>query len=591
MPGLTGITPGNQTFSQIVKNLEPQMKKGGNGAYLRFTGAKGLYVKKGIDNRLFGDWIIRNNKFLDAASVIRDAIDRERQGIIVEGVSLGEYVVRTIMKEHPKEHRLTVGDLKKATQYIETGVKRGKRIDRAYRRRGPNVGVTGASTSRTAPSMGAINKGRERMRRAVIADLEAHFGPSAQEIDNEDSYDDDAFHNSESFGSFNDGPRNSATNAKKMAGSYMATLDHTGGLCEANLINLMDQFQKANIPHHNIAKLVDLTDLQRKIDVSGERLNEACHKLEAVRLNGKGAEDNARSLRDAIAKSRRLVHRMKNLPFPDGLERERNTLFESLKENYAGFRGILYFVRASDPENKDAIKALERATLETYDLAHACLSRADRNSGASAVTEPFHWDRDLKSDKNFTEVIKGFDDAAINEPVSVPKTLYKIHDTRKTMLLRHIVDAYNSALQIVKKAHADFMKAPTKDNLDELHISLETANRDNDRVLEGVARAGKIYGERRVPKAFLEQSDKLKRQRRELQILRGQATRLAESQSPKVGTGQGQAHGRYENQYDSDGLVSNASSYYLSEPVPSSISMDRNGLLGGNGNFNSANED
>ncbi|MEM9617982.1 MAG: hypothetical protein AAF936_08485 [Pseudomonadota bacterium] len=596
MPKSIGVNPGNQTFTAILERLGPQIKEKGNGAYLRFTGAKGLYVKKGIDNRLFGDWIVRNNKFLDAASVIRDAIDREHQGIIVDGGTLGEYVIRTIMNDHRKEHRLTVGDLKKATQYINTGRERGERIAGAYKRSGQAVDATGASASRTAPNSRTITEGRKLMRDAIIDDLEEYFDSEAPERENEDSYNSKSYITS--VGSFSDNPRNLATDIEKMADSYMATLDDAGGLCEANLIKLMDQFQKANIPHENIAELVELTDLQRKTDVSGERLNEACHQLEAMSRNGGLAKKTAQDVDEPIAESRRLVHRMKNLPFPDRLEDERGDLFESLRHNYDSFRIVLDIARKSDPKNQEAIDLLEQLTLETYDLAYACNPLEYRDRGAPAETDTlFHKKSDLMSDKNFTELTEGLgDDAAIDEPVSVPKTLFKIHDTSKTMLLRYVVDAYNSALKIVKQAHADFMKAPTKENLEELRISLEAANRHNDRVLENVARAGKIYGTHRVPQAFNEQSDRLKRQRREVQILRGQATRLVESQSPKVSKGQNQAHGLYDNhdganQYDRQGRMSNASSYYPTEPEPSSFDTGRNGLLDSGVNFNSANKD
>ncbi|MEM9618013.1 MAG: hypothetical protein AAF936_08645 [Pseudomonadota bacterium] len=100
MPDNTRINAGRE-FTDIARDLHAQFHEKGAKAGIRFDG-RGLYVK---NNSKFWDAHIGTNtqlkvrhaKFENAACLLKNAIDREYDGISIKGKSIGEHVLGNLL--------------------------------------------------------------------------------------------------------------------------------------------------------------------------------------------------------------------------------------------------------------------------------------------------------------------------------------------------------------------------------------------------------------------------------------------------------------------------------------------------------------
>ncbi|MEM9617983.1 MAG: hypothetical protein AAF936_08490 [Pseudomonadota bacterium] len=513
MPGLRGIDP-KQTYTDISAELRDQFSKKGKHAGIRFTDAKGLYVKNS-QNDMKRNWMgqlkKRIKKFDDAGTQIREAINREYRDWDVGGEQMGDYVFRRLGLVHLVK-RLDGNDLKKIDELIKQGVLEAAELksnmemfrmqdhrNKIFERLEQDPGDY--ENRIRAAGWSKIVEGSRLLRKAISADLQA--SRVGGDPDREAAF----FMETEQLG---------------QAGLTTATLMKTIGAMKT------DGYSVANL-----LKLTDLINLERNITVNVDQLRDVNARIKtAIGRNGSILSSNdQQKLLNAIAENERILNDAEDFNDRGALDdlKTRNRLSQRLTGAFNEISRLRTQMAPNDALATSGVRQvtalLDKHAAATHDLALALLDKTSRDS-LSARARAFH----CPSHGIFT--FKYFDTSPLSEDLHPPETLFSSkHAVRRSFnMLAELTKLYNRALHAVRLALDAVGTNPSAGNLHELSRRLDNANVLSDHIMRMI---GGINRNRRKDRrsGHDAQTALVQSQRNVLQSLRVAATTVAAKQA------------------------------------------------------------
>ncbi len=486
----------SQNFSEIAAQLHEQFEKEGAGAGVRLDG-KGLYVKgksEFVDKHigLPGQLKARHEKFHNAAQSLSDAIDREYQGVLVDGKTMSEYVFGDMLSDGGI-HRLDEEALFNLEFKLQEGLKeayaealtsgdqrtvellddRRQYLDAVLAQTGDYAEVQRATGWREAVV------GYNALRDALAESLEQATSPLVENLLDIPEFAEDV---DEPLGDFylsaaddilaDIGGRRLGLNEVSV-NKLMASL---GEHPEHRLNDNQAAFQLADT-------LRDKIRMNNSVNVTGKHLSDLNDEL-------KGMMDASAPLQKAVTENKNLLQALELLKV-EGKIFDPGTA-EALSERLQTNAIQIFELRDTHLENSlvriggDDNPAMARGINEmigelvvgTHDLAKSLLSENDRNDpqvGFSATGAV-----GVKSDvlqQDF--VLNSFDaDEALGARLGMVTSLYRnpaSQGAADTAAFGQAVDAHNENLNLVTYFYNEYLANPSMETLDDFRGMLDSA--------------------------------------------------------------------------------------------------------------------
>lgn len=421
----TSIEHQDLTFDKLHKKIkEKKMLWHSPGTQIRLKEGN-LYLKLFSFNPK-GDEAVRNEKFVGAADLIRNSIDRQFGFQTIGARTVGQYVVDRLALEHG-EYRVDYGDLDKVHSIIQ-GAREEYGLSLEVQSGAQGNRQSGVSASRISQSVRSIAEGTKCLHRAILEDVIVSYksdGSTAPQHERTAQY---IMHE---------------LGAVEQAGGTF-TLD--GGLSKKNIeraVKTMEAMRRdGSIPGNdlgtgNVKALLEITDMQRRIDVAGDRLNSLNHRFDRLSARLPSLGPASERMKQVTNENRKLVRELRTLTYPDGLlsnntraELSNRILAhceksqEILRESF----GAAYELDGLDGNEKEMLKHCRQIgaeqAIETLSLISS-LRRFSAQSLTDSVTKAI--DRtmvdgaiDAGTGNSFTADMR----ERLSQKVEVPKTLY-----------------------------------------------------------------------------------------------------------------------------------------------------------------------
>ncbi len=499
MPGK--IDPG-QSYTAIRQQVYQQSSgnKAGKTA-LRFTDAKGLYVKQGITNR-WGNSAVRNAKFEDAITVVRNSLNREFGHLRVsagqnggKGQQIGDFIMSRLGKENFGD-KLTVSDLRQIDALLGSVLSQSATIakhqghdlqarltDHAESMLGNAVGggshTKNAQLARWKPTV----TGFEALRQAVVKDLK-QANPSLYNAVGDKAAEDDADRFLQNAGVRPSSGLNAA-NIERLREKFRKDYQSDA----PNVTGLHDQMTQRMKAQHNLPGFRAAAD---RIADSAQRhfvFNSSQHKsLMHLSVIASDAADSMRNLAahngvtgdarktygdlaEVANEAQRLANRLPRdeddamQRFVNGNQAPKN--FDALPEQTkTDFREMIALRRD-----------LESIATASHDMA---MSIVPRHQKTPQARPDFFQGKSLKHDTQLTKMPL----SRLSGNIKVPESVYQkglpnkgvdgSGDALAEQNLRHLTDAFNKATWHVQQALHDYRQNP--DSAQHLAILIDAAD-------------------------------------------------------------------------------------------------------------------
>ncbi|MEM9617989.1 MAG: hypothetical protein AAF936_08525 [Pseudomonadota bacterium] len=505
----------NQTYTEVNADLRDQFSKEGSKAGVRFTDAKGIYVKNSRNDLSRGGAAQLNRrlgKFSAAVDKLKEAINREYEDWNVNGAKMGDYVFAHLLKDRA-DARLNENDLNKIDKLIDDGIidastkscdleRMTMVADRRDLFRAFREDPKDAAAIERAKGWRKLVDGNHKLREAITADLrEAGF----------------------------DGvPEDEARNI--VSGLTLSC----SGITPETLEAAQTRLAAYGAGCENLQKLGDLAELESNLSVNADLLDQLNAAVERG-LKANSFHDDRGMIQNAVDGSRTLLRAAKRIDIEGKLGDAdiREALVDNAKTNLqqiadAG-RHLQTGDGASAHANAQMALLLEKHAGVTYDLLRAMLTPEQRDD--SSVV-----DRLWPSGAGGKAALKSaVIDRSLQTGSTTPRILFS--NMRKgggaAERLGSLIRGYDEKLHTLGDKLKEFVRNPSADRLTTLWHVVDAALKLNAR-LKGVFASHDRLGRRDGGVLSPQQSKLLSSQRTALHRLSAAAAQTrSEEVQPK----------------------------------------------------------
>ncbi len=483
-----GIEVQNKTLDQLYTELKPELdKKSGETCYARFDENKGLRIKDGITNRLFGNTDVRGKKFSDAAEVFKQAIDTQYPGEMVGDLTLGESMLQSVIGDCTDGERISAPQIERLYQQTHAYAD-----ERGLESASSRLDVQSSlAESKVVQSNASVETGKALLWDALRTTLAAH--PRF------DSLADILAQERESGEPQTMGRLSRELDQRVRA--IMDKVDTSKGLTLSAIEDIEAELANAEPPMEASGELLDLIDvveLRDKIETTNREFVRLNAKLDAVMAPF--GDDFRNQLQEAVDERRNILSELRGLRFPGEFNdpEEWENFADRLQSNVDRFVGLMGEVdRSPEPLKFEVMSHLSRQVTETFALAEALRI----GSGDIDATESLQSNDNAKGGVNPLSSLFGRD--ALNDAWQsmkdargeVPKSLWKAPTRYENTSLQSLSAAYDGHLQESQDVIRQCFSPHSRVGKDEAVQSLSEALAANDRMLEAFKTVRAIRGD------------------------------------------------------------------------------------------------
>lgn len=467
-----GVSVANKTFDKIYEDTQDQRDKHrGKGALARFDIYKGFRFKSRTDNILRLDRILdaRGQKFTDAASVLKHSINLQYPGQMLNGKTLGDALVKSVIGECPDGECVSPEQMEELYTALH---------EHAGDLEAASVDVTAPSTvsiSNIVQSESSIASGKEFLLMALNNDLNEHPEYKGR-------------------------PKLVKARAKKI----LSGVDMRNGLSKLSFDqarNALEAGRPEVSAGYYMERLKTLLDTRDRVQTASTLFSKFNQTLRHVG----GCLDKAtqKDLSAVLNGRHKIMQNLMNLSFPEGISdpAQLEELAGRLEKNYCELSRIKNDI--ADFGESAGLNSLYFKTVKA-NLSYQISEALGLASTLRALAQDSVDDR--KSARRFQNAgtqdkyiydADAFDDAMealTDREFSAPKTLWKAPTRQAKDTFRMVAIAYNNSLRETQALWDGYFADDEETPLDCVERELRNALSLSDAVLDSFDRAEAVRG-------------------------------------------------------------------------------------------------
>ena len=321
LDGLYGVHPDGKYFDELFEDLNSRTSEIGDHADLIFERGTGIQARAGYGKgsirdfflrffRSFYDGRDRRRSYADAAEAIAMSIDRQHPNVMRGDLTLGEYIIHSVLKGREGEYRVNRPSLLEIQTLVD-GYKQNPDAVFAVKPGGHIEYCNSVKESRLTQNGFSSYSGRRLMKLAVGDDLETHYEKQARRASGEEN-------ETSQHSKASNGPAATDRSAADIAKEICNKLDPFTTLSSTNLLFLKSELEKRGCREHpKLDNLYNVLGLRESLEVSRQHCMDLNKRYEnELQLTIQDRPSLLSRYENAINTRRLLIRDLRNLRFP-----------------------------------------------------------------------------------------------------------------------------------------------------------------------------------------------------------------------------------------------------------------------------------